>query len=705
MKALFSIVWLIWACPIVAQDTCFIRLGNFSGFDQTDSYENLVDTAYGLIQILPEDYQDDFNVYVNDMYLHVPSYEGGFESMEAEIIDTIESISTYYLAFITESNVDGLFQRLHVLLKVPFDEEYPCLNEDWVEKTRSLVAAEALSVLLSNSNNPAKAVLAEMGAMSLFKSELSHALNCCEILEGIRSSCSIECNTDKIVKQLTRNPSIAPGDLNNIDDLVGYLNAHPNEGRFIELEGIYDVVIEEADYNKLDFSGSSYEEFAIECKLDIYGENVLNITDWLEDLAIELEENSKSHKISIQYYNQSNINQIYLTDFGSSHGSSVERTTYDYVEDIVIINCDDGLSPRVLSRIKTSHYAGRANGNLDANSQDRDQRILPALIARELIRRAFMAGTSVAFNLGVEIAIEKIFAHGNECTWRDAWNSVEISVWDIMVWSAEGAIGFKKGQEMASALFGGLSSSFQYIMNTPNDEFSTEEFFTTFVSTSFLALVSGALGECSGRIYKKFTDNLVFEGKVISNNEFTSVAWLFLKNPGTIKAWKLVYNCPPSVRSNSKTLESISDAIERGIQNVQDKLNAITPPFSQMTLERAEHILRGNGNPTGGVHHITAILARTDISIKDIKTILPNGCYKANVLFPNGDYPPKDFFPDSWNEAKVLAEIKYAFDNGLTPDTRLGNKGYRGKTSEGIEIAVYMSTNIGPITTSYPIIP
>lgn len=571
MRILHIIILVLVFESVLGQDTSYIRIGNESGFDLTLNYKTLVDTAYSLKQILPEEYQDDFNVFGTDVYLHVPTFDDGIASIEVKLIDTIQSISPYYLTFIRVSNENGLFQKLLVDLNVPFDVEYPCLDIEWIERTKRIVASEALAVLIQNDYDPARVWEAELKAMRLFKSELSHALYCCTT----RTSCSILCSTDKTVQFLTQKPSVAPGDLNNIEDLVSYLNAYSNEGRFIELEGIYDVVLDEADYDKLDFSESSLEEFSIECKLDVYGENVVNITDWLEDLAIKLEAIQKTHKITIHYFDPSNIGQIYLPDFGSSRSSSRGEATFDYEEDIIVINCGDVFPLRVLSRIKTDHFASRGGENIDSGQAERAQRVLPALIARELIRRAFMAGTSVIFNVGVEVTIDKIFVHGNECTWRDAWNSVEISVWDIMVWSAEGAIGFKKGNEMASALFGGFTSAFQYLMNTPSEEFSVEEVLSIFITNSFLGLVSGSLGECAGRVYKKFADHLSFEDKVINNEEFNKVARIFLSKPGTIKAWKEVVDEGfDEIRVDEDALDAISKSISSGQDGIDPLLDA-----------------------------------------------------------------------------------------------------------------------------------
>ena len=85
----------------------------------------------------------------------------------------------------------------------------------------------------------------------------------------------------------------------------------------------------------------------------------------------------------------------------------------------------EGEAPRILSNIQFGEGAGQA-----IKKREKSVVFVPvaAIIAREVIKRAIMAGTNVALNVIIEVAIEKYFGHGNYCSWLDALKSVNICI-------------------------------------------------------------------------------------------------------------------------------------------------------------------------------------------------------------------------------------------------------------------------------------
>jgi hypothetical protein len=65
----------------------------------------------------------------------------------------------------------------------------------------------------------------------------------------------------------------------------------------------------------------------------------------------------------------------------------------------------------------------------------------------------------------------------------------------------------------------------------------------------------------------------------------------------------------------------------------------------------------------------------------------------------NGPQKWKSFFPDSWDEIKVVRGIKNAFINRI-PDGPEPNV-FKGTTSEGIWIQIILNAD-GTIKTAYP---
>ena len=161
-----------------------------------------------------------------------------------------------------------------------------------------------------------------------------------------------------------------------------------------------------------------------------------------------------------------------------------------------------------------------------------------------------------------------------------------------------------------------------------------------------------------------------------------------------VKSWELAFNCPTVVRTNTSILESISTAIQRGVKEVSEVLDNVNIP--EINLNTVEHIFRGS--PNNGVHHISALIARTDIQLVN-RVPTSQGCYKATVKFPNGQTKPKDFFPDEWDEIKTIQEVETAFGNKV-PKPEWGSGQFLGTSSEGIPIRIQVAN--GKVTSAYP---
>jgi len=84
------------------------------------------------------------------------------------------------------------------------------------------------------------------------------------------------------------------------------------------------------------------------------------------------------------------------------------------------------------------------------------------------------------------------------------------------------------------------------------------------------------------------------------------------------------------------------------------------------------HIFKGDGFSSGR-HHISAVVADTDIQITHIID-KGDGFYKAS-LRKFGDPPltmdDKDFFPDNWDEFEVIDAIKSAYDSKPSENFKL----------------------------------
>ena len=185
--------------------------------------------------------------------------------------------------------------------------------------------------------------------------------------------------------------------------------------------------------------------------------------------------------------------------------------------------------------------------------------------------------------------------------------------------------------------------------------------------------------------------------------KFTA-AWKTVQGYSVLKqAWKLIQACPRNIRTNVNTLESLRVAIDRGVKTISE-IRAAIPNFTNLSDDAIERIFRGDGSPSGGLHHISGIINDTNFSVLDIGDVNAQGIYKAYVQFPSGQKKWKTLFPDSWNEIKCARGIRHAFNNKLTDE--LIENGQRrlitGNTVEGVPIEIITETNYN-IVTAYPL--
>jgi len=110
---------------------------------------------------------------------------------------------------------------------------------------------------------------------------------------------------------------------------------------------------------------------------------------------------------------------------------------------------------------------------------------------------------------------------------------------------------------------------------------------------------------------------------------------------------------------------------------------------------------------SGGVHHIAALVENPSVYKIHKRTEIPNssGCYRAKI-YKNGvemhsSHPDgKSFFPDSWDEYKVIDAIKGAWGNKERDD---GNA-FIG-TYNGLEIRMFIQnegTSTERIISAFP---
>ncbi|MCB9313908.1 MAG: EndoU domain-containing protein [Lewinellaceae bacterium] len=160
-----------------------------------------------------------------------------------------------------------------------------------------------------------------------------------------------------------------------------------------------------------------------------------------------------------------------------------------------------------------------------------------------------------------------------------------------------------------------------------------------------------------------------------------------------VKAWEFAFNCPTTIKTNTNVLEGLSAAIQRGIKPIDDVVSHANHPA--ITDKTVKHIFRGDSG--GGRHHISAILNDDARKLVDRISETSEGFYGA--VFSSGGR--KSFWPDSWDEFRVMDELKYVMNNN--PTNTSGNI-WEGTTQGGQLINYYLHAD-GHVISAFPVLP
>jgi hypothetical protein len=129
------------------------------------------------------------------------------------------------------------------------------------------------------------------------------------------------------------------------------------------------------------------------------------------------------------------------------------------------------------------------------------------------------------------------------------------------------------------------------------------------------------------------------------------------------KMWDIIKKCPESIRTNPTIISDLIKAVNRGAKSISDVVNHANVPW--INSNSVTHIFRGDSF-NGGRHHISALISDPTIKITHIKKRNSAGFYEVS-LQKSGNPPltmeDKSFFPDIWDENRVVDAIKAAFNN------------------------------------------
>ncbi len=179
-------------------------------------------------------------------------------------------------------------------------------------------------------------------------------------------------------------------------------------------------------------------------------------------------------------------------------------------------------------------------------------------------------------------------------------------------------------------------------------------------------------------------------------NSLENINW-FYSNPNRVKAWEFLFD-GAGIRVKTNVLESVSTALQRGIKDVPDVVNHANHP--SIVTYTVEHIFRGHGT-NGGRHHISALIADNSRKLVDRLKETSDGFYEAVIKRADGSTSTKSFWPDTWDENKIMDELKHVMANN--PVNITGNT-WEGFTTTGQKIHYYLKNSDNTIISAFPVL-
>ena len=159
-----------------------------------------------------------------------------------------------------------------------------------------------------------------------------------------------------------------------------------------------------------------------------------------------------------------------------------------------------------------------------------------------------------------------------------------------------------------------------------------------------------------------------------------------------------------TMRSNPVTLQGLRTAIARGVKSVDEILTHAN--VNWMDKSSITHIFRGDlfGE---GLHHISGVISREGYSIAAVRRRTPEGFYITDIL-PDKANPllkyEKSFWPDTWDETKIVDEIIAASNNNpILKSTTNGVQTFESSIVNSSQKIRYTIKADGMLGTAFPI--
>jgi len=177
----------IWVSVIAQSDSCYVRLGNYSGVNSDGDQSRLNEVACDLINTFPVPYQDSFRVFDYLFYSIPKDIREGKEKILETVIQRIKLQRPYYVLF---GMINGRNDQpeIFVKLNLPRKSIFECYSETQRKILEIRIQTLANQRFKELQYAPFKFPEAEKEGIKKLKDFILEATNCCVPSGGMRSS-------------------------------------------------------------------------------------------------------------------------------------------------------------------------------------------------------------------------------------------------------------------------------------------------------------------------------------------------------------------------------------------------------------------------------------------------------------------------------------------------------------------------------------
>lgn len=237
----FLALYMLLATKAFSQ-VCHIELTDASGFN-TQPYQTVLENeACQLRDAFPTEFQSQFKVIEVGFYLLSPQTIQNVPPQFSYAKNQAESTSQFYLLIGKQTDVQGLYTKFWVDIKLPQTDVFYCLNESKLALIKEAVTLKIEEKYTAMGRSPHRYAEAEIVGMNYLKSIINSIKsgNCCPILPETIKSILLAKGYKTIPVNLTDKPPARPGENANrfpasVEDNANMLIEIPEDPGFIDM--------------------------------------------------------------------------------------------------------------------------------------------------------------------------------------------------------------------------------------------------------------------------------------------------------------------------------------------------------------------------------------------------------------------------------------------------------------------------------------